>query len=69
MKTLKNSLHFLKRKLFLYFTKQKPLKNFRIFLKESFSYISGNGNPEKILYITGNGNPNKLIFQAVTFYA
>ena len=28
-------------------------KNSFIFLKESFSYISGNGNPEKIRYILG----------------
>ena len=29
-----------------------------------FSYISGNGNPEKIPYISGNRNPTKLlIFQ------
>ena len=26
-----------------------------IFSKESFSYISGNGHPEKIPYISGNG--------------
>ena len=26
------------------------------FSKESFSYISGNGNPEKIIYISGNGS-------------
>ena len=29
-------------------------KTFYIFSKESFSYILGNGNPEKILYISGN---------------
>ena len=44
-----------------------------IFSKESFFYISGNGNPEKVSfsfskencsYISGNGNPKKfLIFQ------
>ena len=35
-----------------------------------FSYILGNGNPEKISYISGNGNPKKLlIFQEVTFRA
>ena len=40
-----------------------------IFSKESFSYISGNRNPEKIIYISGNGtflvsgngNPKKLL--------
>ena len=26
-----------------------------IFFKKSFSYVSGNGNPEKIPYISGNG--------------
>ena len=31
------------------------LKISYIFSKESFSYISGNGNPEKILCISGNG--------------
>ena len=34
-----------------------------------FSYISGNGNPEKIPYISGNGNPKKLlIFQEMEFF-
>ena len=36
-------------------------KTFYIFSKESFSYILGNGNPEKILYISGNRT--FLIFQ------
>ena len=31
------------------------IKKFCIFSKESFSYISGNRNPGKILYISGNG--------------
>ena len=50
------------------------IKKSYIVSKESFSYISGNGNPEKISYIlsresfsytSGNGNPEKkfLIFQ------
>ena len=43
---LKNVLYFFKRKLFVYFRNRKPQK-------ESFSYISGNGNAEKILYISG----------------
>ena len=47
-----------------------------IFLKESFSYISGNVNSEKLFtfqdtelsYISGNRNFNKLlIFHEVTF--
>ena len=33
-----------------------------MFLKESFSYILGDGNPEKIPYISGNGNPKNLYF-------
>ena len=33
--------------------------NFKKFL--IFSYILGNGNPEKIPHISGNGNPKKLI--------
>ena len=31
-----------------------------IFSKESFSYISGNGNPEKSPYVSGNGNETYL---------
>ena len=27
----------------------------KLFSKESFPYISGNGNPKKISYILGNG--------------
>ena len=64
---LKNFLNFLKRKLFLYFRKHKPRESFLyfwnrkpqnffyIFSRESLSYISGNGHPEKILYISSNG--------------
>ena len=44
-------LYFLERKLFLYFGKQ-----FLIFQETEFFYISGNGNPEKL-----------LIFQKVNF--
>ena len=32
-----------------------------IFSKESFSYISGNKNPEKFLYISGNKRPEKIL--------
>ena len=40
-----------------------------IFSKESFSYISGNRNPPKIIYISGNGNPKKiLIFQEAEIF-
>ena len=42
--------------------KNRPLENFYIFYifsKESFSYILGNGNPEKIPCISGNGNSKK----------
>ena len=50
------------------------IKNFFFILsKESFSYISGNGNPEKIPYISGNGNflyfRKLLIIHEVTFPA
>ena len=37
-----------------------------IFLKESFCYIAGKGNPEKILYISGR---KLLTFQELTFLA
>ena len=30
------------------------IRFFYIFSKESFSYISGKGNPEKVPYISGN---------------
>ena len=41
-----------------------------IFSKENFSFISGNGYPEKNPYISRNGNPIELlIFQQVTFRA
>ena len=41
----RNSLHFLKRKLFLYFAKWKPEKRFLIFQKTKLSYISGSNFP------------------------
>ena len=47
-KARKNFSYFLKRKLFLYFGKLKPRKNF-IFQETEFSYISGKGNPKKLL--------------------
>ena len=50
---LKSFLYFLKRKLFLYFRERKPHKISQIVSKESFRYISGNRNPEKMLYISG----------------
>ena len=45
--------------------------NFLYFLKKSFSYISGSGNPpKKFLILSGNGNPKKrLMFQEVIFHA
>ena len=81
---LNNFLYFLKRKPFLYFlkwdaaffstcskihTEKVELSNSNIFSKESFSYISGNKNPQKFFvfhkaelsYISGNRNPKKLI--------
>ena len=42
---------------------ETPKKNSYIFFKESFSYISENGNPEKIPDVSD------LIFQEVTFSA
>ena len=54
---LKNSLYFLEANLFLYFEKQKPLKN---------PYISRNGTS----YISGYRKPKKLlIFQKVILSA
>ena len=50
-----------------------PKKISLIFLKESFFYISRNGNPKKITYISRNGTSlyfgKLLIFQQATFYA
>ena len=40
---------------FLILQEAKPPKNFLYFLEKSFSYISENGNHEKIIYISGNG--------------
>ena len=42
-------------KNFLYFRRRKSRKISCVFSKESFSYIPGNGNPDKISYISGNG--------------
>ena len=41
-----------------------PSSNIKIFSKESCSYISENGNPEKrsFPYISGNGNHEKLLY-------
>ena len=42
-----------------------PKKNCYIFAKESFSCISGNGSPEKIIYILGGTSKiqkNKVSF-------
>ena len=55
---IRNFSYFLKRKLFLYFRKQKPTKKSLYFRKRNFFYISGNGNPEK-----------RFIFQEVTLQA
>ena len=38
------------------------MKTLYIFSKESFSYISENGNPKKIPYISGNRNPKKTFY-------
>ena len=53
METLKKLLIFQEMKHFnpaqenfFYFRKRTPRKNYFIFSKESFPYISGNGNPE-----------------------
>ena len=55
---------------FLYCKKRTPEKFSYIFLKESYSYISGNGNTEKITYFSGKGAflyfGKLLIFQEVT---
>ena len=51
-------MYFLERKLLLYFRKQKSQKNSLRLRELNFFYISGNGNPKKL-----------LIFQEVTFRA
>ena len=74
------NFYFLKRNLILYFREQNfyvfqetetPKKTSYIFSKESFSYISGNDNFEKILHISGNGTflcfRKLLIFQELSF--
>ena len=56
---IKKCLTFSQKKAFLIFQETANLeKNSYIFSKESCSYISGNGNPKKL-----------LIFQEVTFCA
>ena len=52
---IKKFLTFSQEKVFLIFQETKPRKNFLYFLKKSFSYISGNGNPKFFFYISGNG--------------
>ena len=48
--SIKKFLIFSQKKSFLTFQETEiPKKNYCIFLKESFSYISGNGNPKKFL--------------------
>ena len=54
----KNFLYFLKKETFLIFREMETPKNFLIFQKTELSYISRNGNPQKL-----------LIFQEVTFRA
>ena len=51
---LKNFLHFLKRKLFLYFRKWKPRKNFFYFLKRKLFFVFWE---MELFHILGNGNP------------
>ena len=76
---IKNFLHFLKRKLYLYLRKRKPPKKFLIFpsMKDCLIFQKTD-TPKKqfifqekeLSYISGNANPKKsLIFQEVTFRA
>ena len=54
---IKKLLTYSQKKAVLIFQETKTSKNFLIFpKKETFSYISGNRNAEKIIYISGNGN-------------
>ena len=64
---LRNFLHFLKRKLFLYFGKRKPRKNSLHFRKRNFlifqetSYVLGSNFPSLKYYIEyeSDGDRNK----------
>ena len=49
-------------KIFLYFRKWKPRKNFLYFLKKNCSYISGNGKPEKKYFRKQKPQKNFLYF-------
>ena len=52
----KNFIIILQKKVGHIFQKtETPEKNYYIFLKERFSYISGNRDPENISYISRNG--------------
>ena len=53
---IRKFLIFSQTKAFLIFWEME-LSSSNIFSIESFSYISGNGNPEKILYISGSNFP------------
>ena len=56
---------------FLCFRKRNPKKMSYIFLKESFAYISGNGNPKKLLIFqkTGlSGTKLKKLAKPVTLF-
>ena len=50
-----NIKEFFKRKLFLYFRKRKPQKNFFYILKRKLVLYFGKRNPKNILSFTGNG--------------
>ena len=53
--SMKKFFMFSQKKSALIFQETKTPKKFLIFsLKKSFSYISGNGNSEKIPYVSGN---------------
>ena len=53
--SMKKIFVFSQKKSSLIFQETKTPKKFLIFsLKKGFSYISGNGNSEKIPYVSGN---------------
>ena len=53
--SIKKFLIFSQNKFFFIFQEMETPKKLLIFFKESFSCISGNGNPEANPYVSGKG--------------
>ena len=66
---LRNSLYFLKRKLFLYFRKWKPHKNFLYYRKENFLMFWKTETPRKFFTFQATENLKNLYLQKRTFRA